>query len=66
MLNCLIIDDEQHAIDILTVYINKTLSLHLVASTTDSVQGLQIISSQKIDLIFLDIQMPDFSGIDFY
>ena len=65
MINCVIIDDEQHAIDILTAYTNKTPLLNLVASTTNPVQGLHIINAQLVDLIFLDIQMPDLSGIDF-
>ena len=65
MINCIIVDDEQHAIDILMHYVNQTPYLHLVGSTTNPVEGLQLIASQKIDLVFLDIQMPELSGIDF-
>ena len=65
MINCIIVDDEQHAIDILVHYINQTPSLHLVGSTTNPVEGLQMVVSNKIDLVFLDIQMPELSGIDF-
>ena len=65
MIKCLVIDDEQHAIDILIHYISQTSYLELVSSTTKPVEALQIVATQKIDLVFLDIQMPDLSGIDF-
>lgn len=65
MIKCLVIDDEQHAIDILIHYIRQTSYLELVSSTTKPVEALQIVATQQIDLVFLDIQMPDLSGIDF-
>lgn len=65
MIRCLIVDDEQHAIDILVHYISQTSFLELVSSTTKPVEALQIVATQQIDLVFLDIQMPDLSGIDF-
>jgi DNA-binding LytR/AlgR family response regulator len=65
MINCLIVDDEQHAIDILVHYINQTPYLHLIGSTTNPVEALQLVPNQAIDLVFLDIQMPELSGIDF-
>lgn len=64
MINCLIVDDEQHAIDILTHYISQTPFLHLAAATTNPIEALQIVNEQKIELLFLDIQMPELSGID--
>jgi DNA-binding LytR/AlgR family response regulator len=65
MIKCLIVDDEQHAIDILVYYINQTSYLELVGSTTRPVEALQTVATTDIDLVFLDIQMPDLSGIDF-
>jgi DNA-binding LytR/AlgR family response regulator len=65
MINCIIVDDEQHAIDILVTYVNQTPSLHLAGTTTNPIEALQMVASQKIDLIFLDIHMPELSGIDF-
>ena len=65
MIRCLIIDDEQHAIDILVHYIKQTTYLELVSSTTKPIEALQTVATQNIDLVFLDIQMPDLSGIDF-
>lgn len=65
MINCLIVDDEQHAIDILTHYVSQTPYLQLAGTSTNPIEALQVVASQKIDLIFLDIQMPEISGIDF-
>ena len=64
MINCIIVDDEQHAIDILVHYVKQTPHLNLVSTTTNPIEALQIIATQKIDLIFLDIQMPELSGMD--
>jgi two-component system, LytTR family, response regulator len=64
MINCIIVDDEQHAIDILVHYVKQTPHLHLVASFTNPIDALQLLGQQKIDLVFLDIQMPELSGID--
>src|SRR5215213_3362928 len=65
MINCIIIDDEQHAVDILVHYVKQTPHLNLVATTTNPIEALQTVATQKIDLIFLDIQMPELSGMDF-
>jgi two-component system, LytTR family, response regulator len=65
MINCLIIDDEQAAIDVLKIYIKGVSSLNLVAESLGPVGALEIVYTQKIDLIFIDIQMPELSGLDF-
>lgn len=65
MINCIIVDDEQHAIDILVHYVKQTPHLNLISATTNPIEALQIVATQKIDLIFLDIQMPELSGMDF-
>lgn len=65
MIRCVVIDDEQHAIDVLTHYISQTEYLQLAGSTLDPVAGLALVNEQEPDLIFLDIQMPRLSGIDF-
>ena len=65
MIRCLVVDDEQHAIDIIAHYISQTAYLELVSSTTNPVAALQTVVTENIDLIFLDIQMPELSGIDF-
>lgn len=65
MTNCIIVDDEQHAIDILVHYVSQVPHLNLVGTTTNPMEALQIVAGQKIDLVFLDVQMPELSGIDF-
>lgn len=65
MINCIIIDDEQHAIDILEHYVKQTPQLHLVGTTTNPIEALQMVTEKNVELVFLDIQMPELSGIDF-
>lgn len=65
MIQCLIIDDEQPAINIIAAYVEKVPYLNLVATTTDPLEGLSLINEKEIDLIFLDIQMPGLTGLEF-
>jgi two-component system, LytTR family, response regulator len=65
MISCIIVDDEEHAIEILAHYVGQTPYLKLAGSTTNPIEALQMVNSQKIDLVFLDIQMPELTGIDF-
>lgn len=64
MINCLIVDDEQHAIDILTHYVKQAPYLNLLHSTTNPLEVLDWVNNKKIDILFLDIQMPEISGLD--
>lgn len=64
MISCLIVDDEQSAIDILSTFVAKTPFLSLVGSITNPLEALGIIQSQPVDLLFLDIHMPQLSGLD--
>jgi two-component system, LytTR family, response regulator len=59
MMRCIIVDDEQHAIDIIAHYVSQTPQLELAGSTTNPMEALQIVSGENIDLVFLDIQMPE-------
>ena len=65
MINCIIVDDEYHAIEVLDHYVKQTPHLQLVATFTNPIEALQLVGQRKIDLVFLDIQMPEISGIDF-
>jgi len=65
MLNCLIIDDELLAIDIIAEYIQKVAYLKLAGSFTNPVEALTYLQKEKVDLIFLDIQMPQLTGLQF-
>jgi len=62
-LKCLIIDDEPPAIRLLEKYIAKVAFLELIATTTNSLEAIQLIENNEIDLVFLDIQMPNLTGI---
>jgi len=66
MINCLIIDDEPLALQLLEDFVQKTPYLKLVGKFEEPLRSLSVLESQKIDLLFLDIKMPDISGIDFY
>ena len=63
-INCLVLDDEQPAVNILKRFIEKTPFLNLMGDTTDAFAALDILRSQPIDLLFIDIQMPDITGIE--
>ncbi|UZR96678.1 LytR/AlgR family response regulator transcription factor [Chondrinema litorale] len=64
MITCLIVDDEQGAINILKEYIERTPFLKLIETTTNPMEVLQLVNNHQIDLIFMDIQMPHLTGID--
>ena len=64
-MKCIIIDDEPLALELLEDFISKIPFLNLVASCSNGFEATSILQEQKIDLIFTDIEMPDFSGIDF-
>jgi len=63
-INCLIVDDEPLARDILSEYIAKLEFLNLVASCGNAIEAYNYIQKGDIDLLFLDIRMPRLSGID--
>lgn len=65
MLNCVIVDDEQLALNILVKYVDKTPFLELKMATTNALEAQAYILQNNIDIIFLDIQMPDLDGISF-
>ncbi len=64
-ITCLIIDDEPLALDLVERYVLRTPVLELKGKCTNPLEGMNILRSEKIDLIFLDIQMPDMNGVDF-
>jgi len=66
VINCLIIDDEPLAIQLIEDYISKTPYLKLIGKFEEPLQALPILESKQVDLLFLDIKMPDITGIDFF
>ena len=65
MLKCIAIDDEPLALRQLTSYISKIPYLELAATFNNALDAQQMLTGQRVDLIFVDINMPDLSGVDF-
>ena len=63
--NCIIVDDEPMAREILIDHLQKIDAIAIVDSCKNAVEAFNVISSNKIDLIFLDINMPEISGLSF-
>lgn len=63
--NCLIVEDEPLAAEILEDYIHQVPFLQLLAKCYDAVFALEILQNEKVDLIFLDIHLPKLKGLDF-
>jgi len=64
ILNCIAVDDEPLALGLVTSFIGQTPFLNLVGKFSSAVEALKAIHAQKIDVLFLDIQMPDLNGIE--
>ncbi len=64
-ITCLAVDDEPLALSVLKKYIGSVDSLELVGTCENAVQALKLLQQYKVDLIFLDIQMPQIMGTDF-
>src|ERR1700744_5132619 len=65
MIRCLAVDDEAYATKIIADYIGKVPYLELAGTTTSAIEALTMVQSGMVDLLFLDIQMPDLTGIQF-
>ncbi|OXG07356.1 LytTR family two component transcriptional regulator [Flavobacterium araucananum] len=64
-MKCVIIDDEPLAVELLEDFVRKVDSLELISTFNNAIDAVSFINQNNVDLIFLDIQMPHFSGIDF-
>lgn len=64
-LNCLIVDDEPIAREIIKAYCSHLPMLHIVASVGNALEAKTILQTQQVDLLFLDINMPVLNGISF-
>ena len=65
MIRCIVLDDEALALDLLEDNIRKVPFLELVKKCRSAFEAMEILKQEQVDLIFLDIQMPDLSGIQF-
>jgi len=62
---CIIIDDEPLAIALIEDHVSKFSNLEIVATCQNAIEGFEVLKSHQVDLIFLDIQMPMLTGIEF-
>lgn len=60
------IDDEPLALEVVRSHASKVPFLEMAAEFTDAFKALEFMQKEKVDLIFLDIKMPDISGLDFF
>lgn len=65
MINCLIVDDEPLAQDIIANYVQQNDQLYLIKKCSTAFEAFEILHQQQIDLMFLDVKMPALNGIDF-
>lgn len=65
ILSCAIIDDEPLAAGLLESYARKTPELHLVGTYDSALTAMKVLRENPVDLLFLDIQMPEISGLEF-
>lgn len=66
MIQCIAIDDEPLALELIKQYCSANDRLNLLDVFTNTEDAKELISNQQIDLVFLDIQMPELNGLDFY
>lgn len=66
MINCIALDDEPLALEVVKKYISKSPDLHLEAAFADAIEALDYLKKNPSDLLFLDIQMPGLNGIELY
>ncbi len=62
-MNCLIIEDEPLARNLLTDYVRKIPQLNLIKACSSPLEGMEVLRTEAIDLLFLDIQMPEITGL---
>lgn len=65
ILRCALVDDEPLALNLLESYVRKTDSLELCGSYSSAIQAMKSLPEHPVDLLFLDIQMPELNGLEF-
>ncbi|MFD2914076.1 LytR/AlgR family response regulator transcription factor [Psychroserpens luteus] len=64
-ITCVIVDDEPMALNLVESYVEKTPFLELKQKCSSAIEAMEFIKEHPVDLLFLDIQMPDLTGIEF-
>jgi DNA-binding LytR/AlgR family response regulator len=65
MLNCIVVDDDEMSRRVVVHFIEKTKSLQLSKEFDNAIDAVQYLDEEHVDIIFLDVQMPEMSGMDF-
>lgn len=63
-INCIAVDDEPPALEVLRKYISAVPNLHLITTCANALEAFAVLQQQPVDLMFLDIQMPQLTGTD--
>lgn len=63
-MKCVIIDDEPLAIDVIESYLNQVGNMEIIAKCNNPLEAITILNRHQVDLVFLDIEMPNLTGID--
>ncbi|WP_199120879.1 LytTR family DNA-binding domain-containing protein [Pedobacter sp. ASV28] len=63
-LKCVAIDDEPLALELIKTYVKRFPSLEMVQTFEDAISGAEFLNHQQVDLLFLDVNMPDITGVD--
>ncbi len=64
-INCLIVDDEELARNLVENYIGRLQHLQIVGKCANPLEAMQVLQEEKVDIMFLDIQMPELTGVEF-
>ncbi len=64
-INCLVVDDEELARTLLENYIERLPFLNLIGQCKNPLEAMAVLHEKRVDLMFLDIQMPEITGVDF-
>lgn len=64
-MKCVIVDDEPLAIDVIKSHLSATEGLELVGTASNAIMAAELLKKNEVDLVFLDIQMPEITGVDF-
>ena len=62
---CIIVDDEPLAIEVIKSHLKKFIDIEIKSTCNNAIEAFEILKKQNIDLMFLDIQMPQLTGLDF-
>ena len=63
-MNCIVVDDEEFSRNVIKHFVNKTDGLTLVAECESAVDAFNVLKSTEVDIVFLDVEMPEMSGLD--